>query len=830
MDNVEGAGEDDDLEDVDNDGIITFHDLNHGANLSKLDSSGSPLLKDTPEIINIEDEFIDAVDLADLNAGTVPEAVRYLLANETPNGWSGSERLHLSPTAFVQGLGGSTYQVIDLPHVFQVAYDSVFEEIDIYAPHISAADFNGTDLGDLDNGVISTNIDDGFLDNGIDLDANAEVKTVIVGQQWRVIDGQHAYALLLDGGDLHIVGSRITPSDLLADSRWNNSIDDDARFRFCVETGTGDVYESNSCNAGDNHPAPIMADLNDSGNDSGAESDLFGWNFAPIDFDAAGEPEDPNEIGDNDTDADGTHGTTVARIIADSAGDGDRMGLAPRISILPVRVDLSGNLSGNTPHQWKAAIDYIGSLKDGGGWNNSEQNIVAVNASLRLRVKDENSDDPAYLNTHVANSVVEDLVNKDIAYVDSAGNVRQDMVWTIQPNGGSNLTTLPTWQSVDSGAATVDGGIGEWDADDTADRYYHSAGAVVVAATEQSLAVLPDGLWANNATTGSNTGFTGSPAEHIFEQVREYDQLNQTNLLNTVFPPDNPATSVDERLDFIEQHYPMPDGPIDAAFGDSDPDWTIHGPDIAAPGEAVIVGSGTSNAAPMVTATIALVKSLIPSMPITSRADIGETITPGLCAAPDIGVVEHVLCSASYISEIDADVDGGRFLDVFAALSSAHTAAIAAQMAAGPTAMRDLNFDGTVNGRDIDLMWGISRYFEQDPSNAADDIAASSFILARFDVNGDGVISWDQVEENGEQVISGDIGHFVYTVMDSTFGDSNHDGMFNSGDFVVVFQSAEYEDWIDGNSGWDEGDWNGDGDFSTSDFVFAFTVGDYQNP
>ncbi|MCA9212096.1 MAG: tandem-95 repeat protein [Planctomycetales bacterium] len=58
-------------------------------------------------------------------------------------------------------------------------------------------------------------------------------------------------------------------------------------------------------------------------------------------------------------------------------------------------------------------------------------------------------------------------------------------------------------------------------------------------------------------------------------------------------------------------------------------------------------------------------------------------------------------------------------------------------------------------------------------------------------------------------------------------GDSNGDGIFNSSDFVLVFQAGEYEDNIEGNSTFEEGDWDGDGDFTTNDFVFAFQFGQY---
>jgi hypothetical protein len=58
-------------------------------------------------------------------------------------------------------------------------------------------------------------------------------------------------------------------------------------------------------------------------------------------------------------------------------------------------------------------------------------------------------------------------------------------------------------------------------------------------------------------------------------------------------------------------------------------------------------------------------------------------------------------------------------------------------------------------------------------------------------------------------------------------GDSNHDGIFNSTDMVVVFQAGEYEDGIADNSTFEEGDWNGDGDFNSEDMVYVFQLGHY---
>ena len=61
-------------------------------------------------------------------------------------------------------------------------------------------------------------------------------------------------------------------------------------------------------------------------------------------------------------------------------------------------------------------------------------------------------------------------------------------------------------------------------------------------------------------------------------------------------------------------------------------------------------------------------------------------------------------------------------------------------------------------------------------------------------------------------------------------GDVNRDGKFDSSDLVRVFQSADYEDDIQGNSSFDQGDWNLDGDFNSSDFVLAFQIGHYEQP
>ena len=72
------------------------------------------------------------------------------------------------------------------------------------------------------------------------------------------------------------------------------------------------------------------------------------------------------------------------------------------------------------------------------------------------------------------------------------------------------------------------------------------------------------------------------------------------------------------------------------------------------------------------------------------------------------------------------------------------------------------------------------------------------------------------------------IGHDLTWYENRPSGDANGDGLFDSSDLVQVFQSAEYEDDVPGNSTFQEGDWNGDGDFDSSDIVVAMQRGDYQ--
>jgi len=113
----------------------------------------------------------------------------------------------------------------------------------------------------------------------------------------------------------------------------------------------------------------------------------------------------------------------------------------------------------------------------------------------------------------------------------------------------------------------------------------------------------------------------------------------------------------------------------------------------------------------------------------------------------------------------------------------------------------DLTGGGVVNSRDIDRLF---------------DAVQNRSDLLTFDINGD------------QAVDNADVDFLLNDILQSPVGDSNLDGFFDSTDLVMIFQAAEYEDDLVGNSTWAEGDWNGDGDFTTADFVAAFRSGKYR--
>ncbi|MCA9152840.1 MAG: PEP-CTERM sorting domain-containing protein, partial [Planctomycetales bacterium] len=113
----------------------------------------------------------------------------------------------------------------------------------------------------------------------------------------------------------------------------------------------------------------------------------------------------------------------------------------------------------------------------------------------------------------------------------------------------------------------------------------------------------------------------------------------------------------------------------------------------------------------------------------------------------------------------------------------------------------DFNTDGQLTVDDINLL------------NAAIRAGGANSV---FDVTTDG-----NVDEH-------DRDYWVNELKRTWYGDANLDGVFDTTDFVEVFQAGQYEDGLDKNSLWQTGDWNGDGEFDSGDFVTAFQGGGFE--
>ena len=120
-----------------------------------------------------------------------------------------------------------------------------------------------------------------------------------------------------------------------------------------------------------------------------------------------------------------------------------------------------------------------------------------------------------------------------------------------------------------------------------------------------------------------------------------------------------------------------------------------------------------------------------------------------------------------------------------------------------PAIPGDVNGDGKIDAEDIDLLCQAIRQGLQMPAH---------------DLDGSGNVDED------------DLRFLVRNILNTTPGDANLDGLFNSSDLVKVFQAGQYEDLLEDNSGWATGDWSCDGDFTSSDLVAAFQTGAYERP
>jgi len=113
----------------------------------------------------------------------------------------------------------------------------------------------------------------------------------------------------------------------------------------------------------------------------------------------------------------------------------------------------------------------------------------------------------------------------------------------------------------------------------------------------------------------------------------------------------------------------------------------------------------------------------------------------------------------------------------------------------------DFNFDGEIDDEDVDYL--------------TDHLLEGNYEWF-LDITGDG------------RVDLADHQAWVETAANTTYGDANLDGRFDSRDLIQVFVAGRYEDGQEQNAGWAQGDWNGDADFDSQDFVIALGAGLYE--
>lgn len=78
----------------------------------------------------------------------------------------------------------------------------------------------------------------------------------------------------------------------------------------------------------------------------------------------------------------------------------------------------------------------------------------------------------------------------------------------------------------------------------------------------------------------------------------------------------------------------------------------------------------------------------------------------------------------------------------------------------------------------------------------------------------------------GSSLFYADLARVEVVDVDLIAGDSNLDGLFDSGDLVTVFRAGRYDTGAAAN--WEQGDWTGDGQFDSSDLIAAFREGNYR--
>jgi hypothetical protein len=135
------------------------------------------------------------------------------------------------------------------------------------------------------------------------------------------------------------------------------------------------------------------------------------------------------------------------------------------------------------------------------------------------------------------------------------------------------------------------------------------------------------------------------------------------------------------------------------------------------------------------------------------------------------------------------------------AVSSGSVTSLTLTAVPEPSVPGDFNLNGVLDSADIDELSSAIRNVSGD---------------AKYDLNQDGMINDD------------DRGTWVHDLKQTSIGDADLNGEFDSTDLVQVLAFGEYEDGVELNSTWPTGDWDGDGEFTSGDLVVALADGGYE--
>lgn len=174
---------------------------------------------------------------------------------------------------------------------------------------------------------------------------------------------------------------------------------------------------------------------------------------------------------------------------------------------------------------------------------------------------------------------------------------------------------------------------------------------------------------------------------------------------------------------------------------------------------------------------------------VASYANRQEIVWFELQSNREYGAAQRVVSDLPLVDSIaPADVNGDGMTDVV-------VASYAADDVSWIQLTRvDFTNDGELTAGDIDRLFAAIRANEQSPE---------------FDLNQDGRVDHQDADR------------LIRHEFQSAVGDANLDGVFDTNDIILVFQSGKFQRGTEAT--WESGDWNGDGYFDTSDLIAAFS-------